>query len=91
MAAEVWLHSFLNFGTRVRSMFNFTFRPLCPQKRTTVPIKYVNVSTAGLGVAVVEKTRLRLPGVDTRTFQPAVYSSHTEYAILGSIFVLPLG
>jgi hypothetical protein len=91
MAVEVWLHSFLNFGTRVRSMFSFTFRPPCPQERTTVPIKYVTVSTAGLGVEFIEKIRLLLPGVDTRTFQPAVYSSHTEYAIPRSIFVLSLG
>jgi hypothetical protein len=44
-------------------------------------------STAGLGVAVVEENHLLLPGVDTQTLQPAVYSRHIEYAIPGSIFV----
>jgi len=41
MTVEVWIHSFLNLGTRVKSMFDFTFRPLYPQERTAVPFKYV--------------------------------------------------
>jgi len=73
-------------------MFDFTFRPLYPQERTAVRIKYDRVdSTDGLVIAVVEENRLLLPGVDTQAFQPAVYSRHTEYAIPGSIFVPHLG
>ena len=57
MAIEVWIHSFLNLGTRVKSMFDFTFRPLYPQERMQVPIQGRRLGCPRADVGVLEKRK----------------------------------